>query len=139
MIDFSHKLVAILNKELPSGVALNALAHMTIGLGAQFNKEILRLNDYVDATGNTYPNISQMPFIILRGKSNEIRKVLVSAHEKNISQGAFVHTMTGGTYLEQLANTAQTSEEQLTYYGCVLFGPTAELSALTKKFSLWKD
>jgi len=32
---FTHKLVAILNKEIASGVALNALAHMTIGLGAK--------------------------------------------------------------------------------------------------------
>lgn len=138
-MSFEYKLVAILNKELSTGVALNALAHMTIGLGAQFNKEVLRLDDYVDVEGNIYPNISQMPFIILRGKSNEIRKVVKAAREMHVAQGIFVHTMTGGSYKEQLENTAKASEEQLIYYGSVLFGPIEQVNALTKKFSLWRD
>ncbi len=138
-MNFSHKLVAIINKDLPSGVALNALAHMTIGLGTTLNSSQLHLNNYQDKEGNNYPNISSMPFIILRGKSGEIRKVVKAAKDAKIAQGVFLNTMTGGTYQEQLANTAQTPEEQLIYYGCVLFGPIEEVNALTKKFSLWRD
>ena len=138
-MSFTHKLVAIINKDLPSGVALNALGHMTIGLGTTLNASALHLNDYRDKEGNTYPNISQMPFIILRGKSGEIRKTVKAAKEANIAHGVFLNTMTGGTYQEQLANTAATPEEQLIYYGCVLFGPFEEVNALTKKFSLWRD
>jgi hypothetical protein len=37
---------------------------------------ILRLNDYQDKDGNIYPNISQILFIVLRGKSGEIRKAI---------------------------------------------------------------
>lgn len=138
-MNFTHKLVAIINKDLPSGVALNALAHMTIGLGTTLNSSQLHLSDYLDKDGNTYPNISGMPFIILRAKSGEIRKTVKAAKEAGIAHGVFLNTMTGGTYQEQLANTAQTPEEQLVYYGCVLFGPIEQVNALTKKFSLWKD
>jgi len=79
-----------------------------------------------------------MPFIILRAKSSEIKKTINSAIEQNIKYGAFVHTMTGGTYQEQIENTAQTSEEELTFYGAVLFGPWEEVSLITKKFSLYR-
>lgn len=138
-MELTHKLVAIINKDLQSGVALNSLAHMTIGLGASLGKQTLRLDDYKDKEGNSYPNISQMPFIILRGKSGEIKKAIKSARELNIVYGAFVNTMTGGTYQEQIANTAQTPEEQLTFFGCVLYGPIEQINSITKKFSLWRD
>lgn len=138
-MELTHKLVAIINKDLPSGVALNALAHMTIGLGASLGKAPLRLDDYKDKEGHSYPNISQMPFIILRGKSGEIKKAVKAAKEQHIAHGVFLNTMTGGTYQEQLATTAQTTEEQLIFYGCVLYGPLEEVNAITKKFSLWKD
>ncbi len=135
---FVNKLVAVLNKDVETGVALNALGHIAIGLGTKLNTKTLHLDDYSDADGNIYPNISQMPFIILRAKSGEIRKTVKAAREQNILQGIFLNTMTGGTYVEQLENTRKTSEENLIYYGCVLFGPLEEVALLTKKFSLWK-
>lgn len=138
-MNFTHKLVAVLNKDLPAGVALNSLAHATLGLGAHIGRAELHLDDYKDKDGNVYPNISQMPFIILRAKSGEIRKTVKAAKEAGILHGVFLNTMTGGTYLQQLENTSLTSEEQLVYYGCILFGPWDAVSTLTKKFSLWKD
>lgn len=136
---FTHKLVAVLNKDISSGVALNALAHMALGLGAKLGADTLKLDAYKEKNALEYPNISQMPFIILRGKSGEIRKLVQQVREKQFVFGAFVHTMTGGTYIEQLENTALLTEEELIFYGCVAFGPFEELSLITKKFSLWKD
>lgn len=135
---FENKLVAIVNKEIEIGVAMNAIAHMTIGLGAQLNNEILRLNDYQDKDGNTYPNISQIPFIILRGKSGEIRKAIHSSREHNIKHGVFTNTMTGGTYQEQLDRTLLTHEQDLIYYGAVLFGEWDIVSQITKRLSLYQ-
>lgn len=135
---FENKLVALVNKEIETGVAMNAIAHMTIGLGTQLNNELLRLNDYKDKEGNVYPNISQMPFMILRGKSSEIRKAVTQAKEEKMLFSVFTDTMTGGTYQEQLDNTLQTPEEQLIYYGAVLFGPWDQVSQITKRFSLYK-
>ncbi len=138
-MELTHKLVAIVNKDLPTGVAMNALAHMVIGLGAKLGTTPLQLDDYKDKEVNNYPNISKIPFIILRAKSGEIKKTVKAAREKNLAYGAFVNTMTGGTYQEQIANTAQTPEEHLIFYGCVLFGSIVEVNELTKKFSLWRD
>lgn len=137
-MEFENKLVAIVNKEIEPGVALNAVAHMTLGFGAHLTQDPLRLNDYQDANANIYPNISQMPFIILRGKSGEIRKAVQKAKENEVKFGVFLNTMTGGTYQEQLDNTAKTPEEQLIYYGALFFGPWDLVSQMTKKFSLYR-
>lgn len=135
---FENKLVAVLNKDLEPGVALNAVAHMTLGLGAKLGMPLLRLDNYMDAEGNTYPNISQIPFIILRAKSNEIRKLVAQAREQSIEHGVFLDTMKGGTYVEQLDRTQQSLEGQLIYYGCVLCGAWDIITELTRKLSLWK-
>ena len=137
-MSFENKLVALVNKDIDVGVAMNAVAHMAIGFGAQLNNEILHLNDYKDKEGNIYPNISQMPFMILRGKSNEIRKAVQGSKEHTVQYSVFTNTMTGGTYTEQLENTRQTPEEQLVYYGAILFGPWDTVSQLTNRFSLYK-
>lgn len=136
---FSNKLVAVLNKELPSGIALNALAHMTLGLGAKVGVDPLRLDLYKDKNGLEYPNISQMPFIILRGKSSEIKKLVHELRENEIVHGIFINTMTGGTYIEQLENTTKFTSDEFVFYGCVAFGDAERLNAMTKRFSLWKD
>jgi len=135
---FENKLVAVLNKNLEPGVAMNAIAHMTIGMGAALDKEHLRLDNYQDKEGNLYPNISQMPFIVLRAKPNEIRKAVAKAREYELELGVFTNTMTGGTYQEQLDNTKQTTEEDIIYYGAVFFGDINLVTEITKKFSLYK-
>lgn len=135
---FENKLVAIINKEIETGVAMNAVAHMVLGLGNKIDSQTLRLDTYQDKDGNQYPNISQMPFIILRGKSSEIKKAINAAKESNVLFGAFTNTMTGGTYLEQLENTSQTTEEGLVFYGAVMFGDWETVSLITKKFSLYR-
>lgn len=137
-MDFANKLVAVINKDLETGVAMNAVAHMSIGLGAKLSSSSLELDDYKNQEGHIYPNISKMPFIILRGKSNEIKKAIHAARDQAIHFSAFTNTMTGGTYKEQLEKTAITPEEQLIYYGCLFFGPWEKVNQITKRFSLYK-
>jgi len=138
LMTFKNKLVAIINKEIEIGVAMNAVAHMVLGLGNSISAEELRLDTYSDKDGNQYPNISQIPFIILRGKSNEIKKAINAARESNVQYGVFTDTMTGGTYVEQIERTAQTKEEDLIFYGAVMFGNWDTVSTITKKFSLYR-
>ena len=138
MTTFENKLVALVNEKIEVGVAMNAIAHMTLGLGASVPHDLLRLDNYQDKNGNIYPNISQIPFIILRGTSNEIRKAVMAAREQNVKHGIFLNTMTGGGYQQQLDNTLATPESDLIYYGAVLCGPWETVSLITKKFSLYK-
>ena len=135
---FKNKLVAVLNKSIEPGKVMNALAHMCIGLGSAIGQADLRLTDYLDADGGSHPFISEIPFIILSENSNKIRKLRKEALTQNILLNDFTDTMTVGTYQEQIERTSQTKEEQLIYYGIVLFGDWAKVTELTKKCSLWR-
>lgn len=135
---FENKLVAIMNEKIEPGIIMNALAHMCIGFGSFIGKEELNLTNYIDLDGGNHPNISEMPFMILKANSNKIRNLRHSAIQENIKYVDFIDTMTKGTYLEQIERTRQTKEEDLIYYGIVLFGKWEKVSELTKKFSLWK-
>jgi hypothetical protein len=135
---FKNKLVAVLNKKIEPGRQMNALAHMCIGLGSVIGQEELRLCDYRDANGGSHPYISEKPFIILSANSNKIRKLREQAQEDKILFNDFTDTMIVGTYKEQLERTAQTNEEDLDYFGIVLYGEWEKVTEFTKKFSLLK-
>lgn len=127
-----------MNEKIEPGVIMNALAHMCIGFGAEIGKDPLRLTNYVDSEGGSHPHISEMPFMILKANSNKLRALRFAAMGAGIKCVDFTHTMTSGTYLEQIERTKQTSEADLIYYGVVLFGNWEQVSELTRKFSLWK-
>jgi len=138
MNPFEKKMVAVMNKGLEPGVALNALAHMCMGLGASIGPTDLLLMDYTDKEGNPHPNISKMPLIVLRANSNKIRATRQIAIEKGITFTDYLDTMIGGTWEEQAENTRQKTDEELTYYGIMMVGEWETVGELTKKFSLWK-
>src|SRR5689334_10549464 len=117
---FTKKLAAVMNEEVNIGVIMNALAHMCIGFGADIGKELLRLTDYVDGDGESHPNISEMPFMILKGKSNKLKALKRAALEAEIRCIDFTDTMTIGSYIEQIERTKETKEADLIYYGVVL-------------------
>ena len=136
---FRHKLVAVLNKKMETGRAMNALAHMALGLGGSVeNKEELRLQDYADADGGKHPQISDIPFIVLRGSSGQIKHLRKTAIENEFQFTDFTDTMIGETYVEQHKNTQRTKEENLEYFGICIFADWDNISELTKKFSLWR-
>jgi hypothetical protein len=135
-----NKLVAVVNKQIDTGVAMNALAHMALGFGAHMGKDTLHLMDYCDAAGSIYPNISKMPFIILSEKnSNKIAALLLRAKEAGVRYSVFTNTMTEGTWEDQKARTQATKPEELIFYGLVLFGPKEIVTEMTKKLSLWRS
>jgi hypothetical protein len=136
---FQNKLVAIVNKKVDAGVLMNALAHMCLGFGAHTGSTELHLMDYQNADGFLYPNISKMPFIILKeDNSNRIAKLLMEAKEAGIHYSVFTNTMTEGTWEDQKARTLAVKPEEIVYYGIVLFGPQEVVTKLTKKLSLFR-
>ncbi|MBI2603552.1 MAG: DUF2000 domain-containing protein [Deltaproteobacteria bacterium] len=123
MSEFQMRMVAVMNEKLEPGKALNALAHMCMGLGAAVGKD---------------QNISKMPLVVLKANSNKIGKLREQALSQGISFTDFTDTMTVGSWSEQKERTLQTKSEALVYYGVMLIGDKDVVTELTRKFSLWK-
>ena len=135
----NQRFVAVLNKKIETGRLMNALGHMTAGLAGGFGLAGgMCFLQYQDKEEGVHPNISHFPFIVLKAdNSNKIRQVRQEAIARNIPFTDFTSTMTIGTSQEQQEATKNTSEEELEYYGIVLFGLTSELKEITDKFSLF--
>ncbi|MDP3976380.1 MAG: DUF2000 domain-containing protein [bacterium] len=137
----THKFVALMNKKVEPGRIMNAIGHLTAGLvnrATEEQRQAMRFQDYIDANGGVHPSISDDPFIILKAdNSNKIRTVRNTCIQQGIPFTDFTHTMVEGTYLDQQNRTKETLEEQLEYFGIVLFGPIEVIRELTGKFSLW--
>ncbi len=137
----SKKFIAVLNKKIEFGQLMNALGHMTAGIaGGSLKTHDMCFLQYQDKDGGTHPNISHFPFIVLKvDNSNKIRSVRKEAMVRNIPFSDFTSTMTLGTSQDQMDATRNTAEEELEYYGIVLFGATEELKEFTGKFSLFRE
>lgn len=136
----THKFVAVVNKNLEIGKALNAIAHSCAGLvniAPNELKEKMSFIDFEDKDGFTHKSISGLSLIVLRGKNNEIKKLRQNLIDQHILFTDFTETMTGDTYKEQLEKTKQTTNEEMNYYCITAFGEKEMIDPLTKKFSLW--
>jgi len=136
----SKRFVAVLNKKIETGRIMNALGHMTAGLSGGFGKaDEMCFLQYQDKNGGIHPNISHFPFIVLKAdNSNKIRAVRNECIARKIPFSDFTSTMTIGTSQEQLDATGAVFEEDLEYYGIVMFGSTDELRQFTGRFSLYQ-
>lgn len=136
-----YKFVAVINKDLEMGVALNAIAHSCAGLVAMAPDELKEKMSFIDFTDKddfVHKSISGLSLIVLRGKNGEIKKLKRALVENKMLFTDFTETMTGDTYKEQLDKTLETSEEDMKYYCIATFGEKEVLDPLTKKFSLWR-
>lgn len=133
------KLVVVLNDKIETGRAMNAIAHMALGLSSQIiNKNDLRLQDYISKDNEKYPSISDMPFIVLKTNKTKLRKFRDEVKLKDICHTSFIDTMIGENYISQHKNTNEKTIDEIEFFGVCCFGNVDELNEMTKKFSLYK-
>lgn len=135
------RVVALINKTLDPGPAMNTIAHLGMGLvsiAGESGRQVLQFLDFVDQTGGVHPSISARSLIVLRGSSNEIRSLRTVAHDLKLPCVDFTSTMTSGDYLSQMARTNETAAVDLDYWGIAILGRSDDLKPLTRKYSLWR-
>lgn len=135
------RVVAIVNKRIEPGVAMNAILHLGAGivnLMGDDGRQRLQFIDFKDADGKVHRSISARSFIVLRANSSQIRKVYERGKEIGLPSVAFTNTMTGDTYREQLERTELASSDSLDFYGIAIIGERDVVGPMTRKFSLWR-
>jgi hypothetical protein len=140
MDKYPKKLVAVLSEKIQGGLAMNVLAHMAAGLGASAtDKEQLRLVDYADGDGSSHPNISELPFIILKARSQEqlkqLRQALIQRKVYFVDFPSYINSI--GTF-ESPEKSRQFREPNIEYYGIAMFDDWDTITELTRPFSLWR-
>lgn len=138
-VDNECKFICVLNKKTPTPLAMNALAHVTVGLASMLSDGERDLLEYVSRTGEFTSLISRWPFIVLQAKnSNQLRQLQQSCSIKNLPFNAFTSSMVGASAMEQISKTAALDEEQLEFWAVAVFGTALDLAEPTKRFSLYK-
>ena len=133
----TKKFVAVLNKKIETGRAINALGHMTIGLLSQLSTNESQAINYQDKDGGAHIG-SKLPFIILKAKnSNKISTLRQQLIEKNIPFASFNNCMIAKSWSEQVDISKNTPEQDLEYFGVCMYGDKETLDEVTKKFSLF--
>lgn len=135
------KVVAVISSELDSGTALNVMGHMSVALGAWTDREDLMGRQFLyDASKNKYWGISRYPVIVTEAKKTKIKQaVLLARTNPNLVVICYLQEMLDTGHDDELAeNLSQKKEEEIEFLGALFFGKTADVSTITKKFSLWK-
>jgi hypothetical protein len=136
-----YKFVAIINKNIEPGQALNAVAHMGLGLANLTDaatREKMSFMDFPDGDGFSHQSISGLSLIVLKGKNGEIKKVRQQFVKEGILFVDFTETMTGETYAEQLEKTKELGQDEHNYFGILAFGEIEKINPITKRLSLWR-
>ncbi len=136
-----YKFVAVINEKIETGKALNAIAHMGLGLvniADEETKEKMSFIDFPDKDDEAHKSISGLSLIVLKGRNGEIKKVRNQFKEENIMFVDFIETMTGNTFAEQLVKTKELGQEEHNYFGILAFGEIDKINPITKKLSLWR-
>jgi hypothetical protein len=140
MQKYKKKLVAVLNGGGSIGEIMNALGHMSIGIGSGTKeKKELMMVDYIDGDGFSHKNLSELPFIILKAKKQQelvaLRKKLLEKNINFIDYPNFLNLI--GTFGDK-EESKNFKKEDIGYLGIVIFDDWDIVTEMTKNFFLWK-
>lgn len=135
--DNSRKFAVVLNRKHPTGLLLNALGHLSVGLAADLGSEEADLLDYENKEAALSARISRWPVIVLGAKNgNQVRTAYDAALDAGLAANVFVTAMLGESAEDQLRQTAEASADDLDFVAAALFGSAEQLAPITKRFSL---
>jgi hypothetical protein len=134
------KFVVVLNRSHELAHLISGLGHVTAGLVGSLSKsgDDLSFVEYKSADGESFPWISDWPFIVLKGRGGQLKTLRASLIEKGLPCVAYLDTMLSGGSDAQQAATAERPSGELTILAVATFGDRSVLDELTSKFSIWQ-
>lgn len=133
------KIVIVLNAKLDTGVAFNVASHLSLSLGHHAIDHMGR--EYlIDGSGNQHLGISRYPIIITKVKEGKLKNSLNKAKlEKGILVVDYPSVMYETGHDDELFEClSKQMENDIEYYGFIMYGKSEEINKISGKFSLWK-
>lgn len=131
------KITAIINGELPIGLAMNALGHLAFSAGNNSDDEMMGQRRIIDGNGNPHIGISKFPFIVLKSEQEDIKRILSKAKRKGITTIDYTQEMFDTDTDDILVETLSTNSNP-EYHAVVLVGNSEEIKKLTGHLKLYK-
>lgn len=133
------KIVIVLNAKLDIGVAFNVVSHLSVALG-HYAVDHMGREYLIDASGNQHLGISRYPIIITKVKGGKLKNSLDKAKlEKNILVVDYPSVMYETGHDDELFEClSKQTENDIEYYGYIMYGKSEEIDKISGKFSLWK-
>lgn len=132
------KVVTVIAKDLPTGVALNTAALLGVSLGRHAPELVGQ--DSRDATGHVRPGMSTHAVPVLKATADQLHTLHEQAlqhHELKVVDMNHV-AQESRTYEAFLDTLGGTKPEDIRYLGLMLFGPRQDVDSLTGRLSLYR-
>ena len=130
-----ERLVVVVDRSLPPGLAANAAAVLALSVGARFPD--LPGRDLLDADGVAHPGLLPTGLPVLAAPADLLPALRTAAIEAGLDVLAFPTAGQQTTDYEAFAATvAGTPTAQLTYLALLLGGPAKPVRRLTGGFAL---
>jgi hypothetical protein len=137
--DFGRKIAIVLSKAVEPWMSLNAAAHIAAYLGNKMTDPFDTGALFTTRDGVGHPRNSQFPIVILSAPKELMPKLADKARGSGLLYLGFIREMIESSDDEAIARTlAQKANSDVEYLGVGVFGPIADVNAVTKGLSLWK-
>lgn len=134
------KIVGILATNVDASVALNVIGHLAIAIGKYSDSEIRGQPVIKTSDGVEHLGISQFPFIVTKVKPSKLKNAILKAKENpNLLVAAYPKDMLETRTDEELvASIGAKKNDELEYFGAILYGNTSDVNEITGKIQLWR-
>lgn len=131
------KIVAVINKDLSVGLAMNALGHMAFAIGSYSDNLMMGAHKYIDASGNSYNGISKYPFMVLQATQEQIEQIAKKSDEKDVTTVKYTQEMFDTDTDDELKEAIMNNSKPV-IHAIVVSGDKKPVNSLTGSFGLYR-
>jgi len=134
-----RKIVCVISDNLETWQAMNVVGHLAVGLGANKDSDLMGRAVLKDASGIDHKGIARYGFVIKKGNIANIRETVETSRKKeSVTVLDFPREMLDTSHDNELSEwISKKDEKDFEYLGAIFYGPSSEITPLTKGFPLW--
>jgi len=119
--ELENKTAIVLEKDLLSWQKLNVAAFLASAIAKRFPETMGE--DFVDASGISYPGIFRVPVVIFAAEAADLRRVYERAKARELVVGIYTRKIFETQGDQNLEAVASSSEAEHDLVGLVFYGP----------------